>query len=712
MSSGQRRYNLLLIVPTIAILLTGAYAALLNGQAAPQDSSKANSVTPSNNDDSYISLSSVKDSYQYGDIITINGTLINGTSKTGIPNNTILIEAFAGENEIYKSYAITDGGGRFSNSFKVQELGDVRITAKVSANTSVPDAIISIPVKSQIDGVAMLIVITLIVVPMVALLLAPPKYQPYSVLGAVLSLGVGLVYLNTAVSLGQALTAALSTALFVPLGTHIFDFLNKKRQTESSRESAAAEYRNKNLQVEVTSLIKIYEEVCQHQSVFKQKDYDDFSVRLMSKNYESQSIVGTMANLPALRINTYYRYISLYNACLDYKSSKSGYIKNVKLFDENFKKFKERYLELETILYVNIIYSIAEIHQRFFSFPTVKLPMRISRPLYWELLVSRALEGDVLVEEEKQDLKTVVKVIRKRRFRPDEHIGYVFERESSSNSNKKSVSELPNLRDVYDLYKVMKKDEIYEDGIAYKFTTYLEKKFNDKYHDLEVAASKLRLLNLTAYPVSVFCYSTDELKIQLKGSSSDTSQLFFEIRTMPAHGELSVELYGLVTYKPDRWYTGDDSFTFAVTDCVIGSEPAQVSIKVLTGDNSSPVITSTTATPITLGLGDSTIMVRVHITDNIGVSSSSIGVYKKGGDDNTIDSGFHELDLIAGDKKNGDWCGTFTFKDDIADGEYEVKFFAKDAARNQATGASISVTLDRKVRKKSNKRRESQHNRH
>jgi Bacterial Ig domain len=721
-SSNQRASRLFVIVPTIAVILAGTLGVFLDITA--QDEKVEESGTLNKEGNSFILLKTDKDSYIQGDNIQISGALKNATTRAGLPNQTVIIEAFTDSTTIYKSYAITNNEGSFFSSFRAQNTGDIRI----AANSSSSDAIVTIPVKSPIDGISIGIVLILIIAPIVGFLFIPPRHRIWSIVLAGGSVGFGLYYLNAVASLGQVLTAALSTALFAPIGTEIFDYLSKRREGESLRESTVAEYRNQNLKDEVKALTKIYEELCQHQSVFQLANYDDFSVRLSSKEYENQSIVGTMASLPGLRINMYYRYVNLYNACLDYKFSKKGNIKNIENFNNYFKSFKQAYSELETILYVNIIYSIAEIHHKFLSFPTVTLPMRISRPLYWHLLVSKALEGNVLSEkgidfvylieneiqelpEQIKDRKTnLINARQRKRLWHDKKLGdYKYEDENiierfstlegnhkSTASNAKAIeyeTRKKQAKDVYELLRIMKKGDLYEDGIAYRFMTYLGKEFRDKYNRLENAASNLRLLNLMAYPQSKLGFSNEKIKIQLTGSSSDSIHLFFDIRTMPAHGELCLGLDGLVTYTPDSWYAGEDSFTFVVTDCTITSDPAQVSIRILPGNKSGPIISAPSVMPSTLGPEETKITAKAHITHNKGVASATIGIREKGKPED--DCTFDNLHLLQGDQKNGVWSSTVTVDDDHPDGEYEAMFYATDEANNRATGPSVNFTLRR-----------------
>lgn len=84
------------------------------------------------------------------------------------------------------------------------------------------------------------------------------------------------------------------------------------------------------------------------------------------------------------------------------------------------------------------------------------------------------------------------------------------------------------------------------------------------------------------------------------------------------------------------------------------------------------MITSPTATPGTLGPGQSKITLGAHVTDNVGVTLVSIGVYEKGQTDATIDGAFYSLGLSQGDNKNGQYVGDYTFADSVPDGEYQT----------------------------------------
>jgi Bacterial Ig domain len=611
-SSIAQRSNLMLLLPISAVLLTGVLSVFLNGQTGSElKSQPALQSEPDKKHDLYILLNALKTSYNLGEDIGVEGTIVDSNGTVATANKNVFVEAFNDKQAVYKSYAVSTGG-KFVSSFKLQSPGNILVTAKLLANSSVPDALTTVELKSPIDTIAIAVIIMLIIGPTAGFVLIPYEKRNWAILLGIVSLSAGLVFLHTVASLGEALTTALSTILFVPIGTYIFDYINKRGQADSARETSVGDHRNEKLKNEVTSLIEIYEEICQHQATFERENYDDLTTKLSTKNYENESIVGTMANLPGLRINMYYKYINLYNECLEYKSGKKGYILNHQLFNEYFKAFKNAYAELEEVLYVNIIYSIAEINHKFLSFPTIRLPMRVSRPLYWELLVSNSLsellglkvvkfiekhetnQGDWTVTP-KRTKTTEIALVRDKyghcAFYSKKDASKINENFTTNNiyppiSNDDCVLSLflsrPMVKDIYELHNEIKKEDIYDDGIAYRFVSHLETDFAEKYSNLEHYAKNLRLTNLKAYNQQIWrTEDTKEMTIPLRGSTSDSSGIFYDIIKNPSHGKITKQDGALITYEPKEGYTGNDSFEFVVTDAVIYSEPAEIIISVL-----------------------------------------------------------------------------------------------------------------------------------
>jgi len=73
------------------------------------------------------------------------------------------------------------------------------------------------------------------------------------------------------------------------------------------------------------------------------------------------------------------------------------------------------------------------------------------------------------------------------------------------------------------------------------------------------------------------------VSITLAGSDPDkTDSLTAGVVTTPSHGTLGNinQVTGIVTYMPNRDFTGGDSFTFKVNDGKIDSNKATVNIRV------------------------------------------------------------------------------------------------------------------------------------
>ena len=605
MSMSSQNRSLYFVIPAAAIFISSIFGIFF-GDVESQNSTSNTLDSKTKDSKLYVLLSSLKEEYHTGDSITLDGKVSDKIDKNRDLNVSVIIEAFSGDKQIYKSFAKADIFGNFEHTFDPSSSEDLVITAKASANATVPDAILTVPISSPIDTFAIAVIIGFIIGPIAGFIFIPFRLRAVSIGIAILLLAMGLVFLHYT-SINDTLRTALSTVLFVPVGTYIFDFINKRSQEESSHEASVGLYRNDNLKEEVTALIKIYEEICQHHSILK-TDINDLTARLSTKNYQQQTIVGTMANLPGLRINQYYRFVNLYNTCLDYLAGRKGGISDFDKFNCLFKDFKKAYADLETILYVIIIYNIAEIHHKFLSFPTVRLPMRISRPLYWQLLSSNALEGKVNshdiefvkpsddnknIKFSKYDTSNLIIFRRTLRFdkyyKNEAEVGVQSSEDFNANTPLKDVWN--EAIDVYELFRKIDKNDLYSDGIAYKFMTYLGKEFRKKYENLEEKAAVLGLLDLQAYNQYEYVFNNRSNSIILQGNSTKgTKNLTFRIVSKPNHGMLSpvkrtpIDGYSRVDYTTNPanpGYIGEDSFTFTVTDDIIESEAAKVTLQVI-----------------------------------------------------------------------------------------------------------------------------------
>ncbi|WP_157987550.1 choice-of-anchor L domain-containing protein [Jiangella endophytica] len=90
---------------------------------------------------------------------------------------------------------------------------------------------------------------------------------------------------------------------------------------------------------------------------------------------------------------------------------------------------------------------------------------------------------------------------------------------------------------------------------------------------------------------AVEAYVDTPAGIVLTGTDEDGDALTYELASEPEHGTLSGEAPDL-TYTPAEGYTGDDAFTFTVSDGTATSEPATVTVSVVEEPTPTPTPTA------------------------------------------------------------------------------------------------------------------------
>ncbi|OGU11322.1 MAG: hypothetical protein A2075_11000 [Geobacteraceae bacterium GWC2_58_44] len=121
-------------------------------------------------------------------------------------------------------------------------------------------------------------------------------------------------------------------------------------------------------------------------------------------------------------------------------------------------------------------------------------------------------------------------------------------------------------------------------------------------------------LNPVADNKSIAISNAAATAITLSGSSPKQLPITYTVLTDPVHGTLQGTAPSL-TYAPDPEYSGQDSFTFKVSDGTLDSSPATVSITI---DKAAPAITSFTMPELSKTL---TVQVlTLSAGDNVGVS--------------------------------------------------------------------------------------------
>ena len=342
-----------------------------------------------------ITLNVDKYSYSAGETVSITGRIISDNEvEEGKVNQLIVVEALSDGKVIYNSTTTTDEEDNFSTSFQVAEEGTVTITARAvdMNNGQTSTTTISI-VKPEWS---LVITIMPIIAALALMILSPYKY-----LQILFLISIGLTVLSYRLlyyfkPLDETGNAALAAAFLAPIAAYVFEYIKKRRESEEKLESAVGDYRNTHLKTEVENLIKFANEISKHEAIFKAK-HDFETSKLPDNIYKETNTVGTMANLPGLRLNRYYRYVGSYNQYLTAKINKTGELgSNAGRYDEfvvAFKELKDAYSDLNRVIYVNVLYAITEIQTKFLSFPTVEFPARITSPLI-DMLVDATVLAD------------------------------------------------------------------------------------------------------------------------------------------------------------------------------------------------------------------------------------------------------------------------------------------------------------------------------
>jgi len=419
--------SLLIILGSIALVhITSGQRTFLTGNSsteANKNTAQGAAYKPqeiSHNTTGYLlSLASDKSSYTLGDRILLDGNVINNTKNGFVPVNNarIIIEGFQNNDTIYKNLTITDKEGKFRTAFVPPADGTTKISARLYNSASIQQ-IISVIVTKQVLFV-IIILLGIIGGTFAVLLFLSPRLQKESIFIAIILIVIGYVLIYRYPPLDGLANSALATGLIAPLAVYAVDALNKRREANAQLESTVWTYRDENLKKEVQSLLKIHEEINQHQSVFQAR-FDDLANRLSKTlfNDTTVGVLGTMANLPALRIDKYYYYVDHYNNFLQDKvflERTSHPVYND--FNKHFQDLKRIYSELNQILYINLIYDEGEILSRFLSFPTVEFPSRLSGPVLDRLYNAGVLDAKRMFrwnQVESKDRKDLLNLLTKR----------------------------------------------------------------------------------------------------------------------------------------------------------------------------------------------------------------------------------------------------------------------------------------------------------
>ena len=206
-------------------------------------------------------------------------------------------------------------------------------------------------------------------------------------------------------------------------------------------------------------------------------------------------------------------------------------------------------------------------------------------------------------------------------------------------------------------------------------------KVNDGKSDSEPATVSITVNSVNDAPVtdpqSVTTIEDIQVAITLTGSDVDGDTLTFNQPTNPNNGTLDLDLNyttnGKLTYTPNSGFNGSDSFTFAVSDGTLDSDPATVSITV------SPA-TSTTMHVASIEMSTDS---RIAGRNAFAWAVATVTI-------------FNEFDSpVEGATVSGDWSGATSDTDSGLTDESGKVVLNSDKVKNAQSGTTnFAFTVD------------------
>jgi hypothetical protein len=194
------------------------------------------------------------------------------------------------------------------------------------------------------------------------------------------------------------------TALIIPFIGYLIYYVKDLRADRKSLEDTALGIRNAGIQKDVGTLVDLMGELSTHYGSFKSVYHKDGSIS--EEVWKKERKEGITVDFPLLRLEQYYAYITIYN---------QHYLKGVKALaldsnahDETFEKFRKKYAELESLLYVNLQYDLGNLTALSLSPLKTEYP-RISRALLNNLVDAGVLPAPNLAQKTSKALRRILK---------------------------------------------------------------------------------------------------------------------------------------------------------------------------------------------------------------------------------------------------------------------------------------------------------------
>lgn len=582
--------------------LSGSHS-LSYGQPRAFVSPVINATTSSEQSPLIISISTDKNTYTTEEEITINGKIMNlQTSIVGdeAKNRLIVIEVFkvaeanddqSGSTPITYINApkiASKDDGSFSHKIRLPDEGTYHINARFADGSSADAVEASNVILVDNSRQFLPLPETVWILPVVGGLIVfsfmfiflrrRRRDWRWPIAISIISLISGVIVIGLWSPLDPVTNTALSTIFLVPLGTYIFEYVRAREKAESEYEGSVGKYRKEHLETEVNNLVKLYDELTQHFSVFKATIITPTTRLSTSKFAEitKTGVVGTMANLPALMIYRYYQYIDLYNSVLEARGSNpvtwkfnqldGARARKYKEFQSSFDAVRVAYGEVQSVLYVNLLYDIGEIQHSYLSFPTIEFPKRLSGPLFL-MILKAGLLGQVTIYNDNVRGNRPREIIR----RDYDQIEY----------------DLGNANDLFGVIeRELPQNNIYNRTTAYKLMRQIVSEFSSKYEHLESTIKYLQFIIAGNTPPSVsdqevLTTKNTEVHITLTSNDPDGDPIAYFIVLPPTNGTINQfdPLTGSIVYTPNPDYAGLDYFTYKTSDGIaISNKSGKVSI--------------------------------------------------------------------------------------------------------------------------------------
>ena len=402
---------------------------------------------------------------------------------------------------------------------------NIDITAKIKAET---------PFISQTSAWLAVTIILVIVALLLGLigepllgLIGKPRLQRIArALVPVIIVAIGIlavyvwIYIMINASLGE-LNSIIATILVTPFAAYVINYVNEKRKDSNEKGKISREIHRKGIEADIETIRNILGELATHYASFKPNLYEEAESATVETSarvlYNKDGLIfrsvwdplrkqGMMVDLPILELEKYYDFVGLYNRYYSCAIMQTENIQNFEVlrstpFFVNFEDFRNKYGELEKVLFIHLTYFLS------LYIRTNLLPIEVEYPRVTRTLLRKLIDYEILLPKSFDEIYT--------RLNPDTKDSLLIkfrEKFPGEPSPQKSPDKLEKLDAKYQEFKKLVVKELIDKwelsanelanivkGIYKKdkipiFYRKVEDDFQKQYKDLKDSAKKLELL--------------------------------------------------------------------------------------------------------------------------------------------------------------------------------------------------------------------------